>query len=219
MAAPIVFAIIESPYAPFSKNHEALAVIELARNEAYLNACMADSFARGETPFASHGIYTRRNHGVKVLDDTIPEERKKGMKAGFDVAHALHLYTVTTPANVAKFVRLFYTDRGWTEGMVDGMVDALKNSQTSERRSLDPKFWAREFDAEWSLDRNGVLFTHDRNGVLFTHEMVAPKVIKKIRGTCKTCGAWQVVSEASGFYPCAARTSYGLSCGGVIEKD
>lgn len=73
--------IIESPYA---------GNIEL--NLRYLRACMADCLRRGEAPFASHGLYTQPG----VLDDGVPEERARGIHAGFawrDLADATVVYT------------------------------------------------------------------------------------------------------------------------------
>ena len=164
----VIFCIVESPYAPFTKNDPKRAAVELARNEAYVNACMADAFARGEVPFASHGIYTRNTHGVKVLDDTIPEERKKGMQGGFDVAAALSMLAAAhetanpiirelSPFKNVRFVRGFYVDRGWTSGMADGMLEAGKNDQKTEKRQLGGE-WSRDNDDDYMLDANGRLY-------------------------------------------------------------
>lgn len=62
---PRTLVVLESPYAG-----------DLVRNKAYLNACIRDSVARGEAPFASHQMYT------DALDDTVPEERHAGIGAG-----------------------------------------------------------------------------------------------------------------------------------------
>lgn len=73
--------IIESPYAG-----------DVERNEQYARACMADCLKRGESPYASHLLYTQPG----VLDDTIPEERQLGIDAGLtwgDVADAVVVYT------------------------------------------------------------------------------------------------------------------------------
>jgi hypothetical protein len=150
------FNIIESPYAPFTKNDPERAAVELARNEAYVNACMAWAFAQGRVPFASHAIYTRNNHGTKVLDDTIPEERKKGMEAGFALAQALHEASLNLPPT-STFIRTFFTDRGWTNGMVDGYADAAKKGQSVERVLLGGD-WGREFDADYMLNTSGKLY-------------------------------------------------------------
>jgi hypothetical protein len=72
--------VIESPYAG-----------DVERNLRYLRACMADCLKRGESPFASHGLYTQPG----VLDDDKPEERRLGIVAGLEwarVADAVVVY-------------------------------------------------------------------------------------------------------------------------------
>jgi hypothetical protein len=61
--------VIESPYGG-----------SVARNVKYARAALRDCLLRGETPYASHLLYTQTG----VLDDTIPEERKLGIEAGFE---------------------------------------------------------------------------------------------------------------------------------------
>jgi hypothetical protein len=85
---------IESPYAG-----------DVAANTAYALGCMRDSLARGEAPFAMHLLYTQ------VLDDTVPEERAKGIAAGLAWASAAELCAV-------------YTDRGISAGMRQGILAA-----------------------------------------------------------------------------------------------
>ena len=97
---------IESPYQ---------GNVEL--NLRYLCACMADSFARGEAPFASHGIYTRPG----VLRDEVPEERARGMKAGFAWAAKAE-------------IRAIYLDLGMSDGMRDGRAHAREIGQRIEYR-------------------------------------------------------------------------------------
>lgn len=62
-----MLVILESPYAG-----------EVERNKTYAVRCMKDSLHRGESPLLSHLLYTQ------CLDDTVPEERKMGMSAGWD---------------------------------------------------------------------------------------------------------------------------------------
>ena len=76
-------------------------------NLRYLRACMADCLNRGEAPFASHGLYTQPG----VLRDGDPDERKRGIEAGFTWRKA-----------AAKTV--VYTDFGITSGMQWGIDDA-----------------------------------------------------------------------------------------------
>jgi len=103
---PIV--IVESPYAG-----------DVLRNLAYLRAALRDCILRGEAPFASHAIYTQPG----VLDDSIPEEREKGIRIGF----AFRGHASRT---------VLYTDLGISKGMKFGLADAIKLGQPVEYRSL-----------------------------------------------------------------------------------
>ena len=69
-------------------------------NSQYLDACLRDSFARGEAPIASHAI------GPRVLDDDDPVQRLRGMLAGRAWIAAADAVAV-------------YIDLGSTEGMRD----------------------------------------------------------------------------------------------------
>jgi hypothetical protein len=60
--------VIESPY--YSTDKE-----QMERNIAYAHECLRDSLDRGESPFASHLLYTR------VLDDAKTHERQLGLRA------------------------------------------------------------------------------------------------------------------------------------------
>lgn len=82
--------IIESPYAG-----------EIEANVAYARAAMRDSILRGEHPIASHLLYTQPG----ILRDEVPEERERGIAAG------LAWRRVADKA-------VFYTDRGWSRGML-----------------------------------------------------------------------------------------------------
>lgn len=98
--------VIESPYAG-----------DLARNQRYLQACMADCLRRGEAPFASHGLYTQPG----VLDDTDPEQRKLGMAAG-------NAWREMAEATVV------YTDLGISRGMITG----IKHAEVVQRGDAHP---------------------------------------------------------------------------------
>jgi hypothetical protein len=100
--------VIESPYAG-----------DVERNLRYLRAAMADCFARGEAPYASHGLYTQ--HGV--LDDRIPNERARGMRAGFAWSEKADLVVV-------------YEDLGVTPGMLASIERAEKRGQRVEHRRV-----------------------------------------------------------------------------------
>jgi hypothetical protein len=99
--------ILESPYAG-----------DVASNEAYLRACMKDSLARGEAPFAGHGFYTQ------VLDDSKPEERKQGIDASFRWAYVAELVAV-------------YCDRGLSAGMAQGIQYAISLKVPVEFRWIE----------------------------------------------------------------------------------
>lgn len=111
--------IIESPYAG-----------DVERNLRYLRACMADCLARGEAPFASHGLYTQPG----VLDDTKPEERKLGIEAGFAWRGAADATVV-------------YTDLGGSRGMDLGIKAAERlYVQTRGAHAIE----YRELGGEWA---------------------------------------------------------------------
>ena len=66
--------IIESP---FGRNPDGSKCTpeQYARNTVYARRCLKDSLDRGESPFAGHLLYTQ------VLDDTVLEDRMRGMAA------------------------------------------------------------------------------------------------------------------------------------------
>jgi hypothetical protein len=100
--------VIESPFAG-----------DVTTNLAYLRAAMKDCLRRGEAPYASHALYTQPG----VLDDTIPEEREHGIKAGF-------AWRQVAQATVV------YQDLGISRGMQYGIDDARKRGIEIEYRSL-----------------------------------------------------------------------------------
>jgi hypothetical protein len=100
--------IIESPYAG-----------DIAKNEAYARRAIADSLARGEAPFASHLLYTQPG----VLDDLDPEQRLRGIEAGFAWGEKADLTAV-------------YVDRGTSGGMEMGIVAAKACGRPVEYRSI-----------------------------------------------------------------------------------
>jgi hypothetical protein len=100
--------VIESPYAG-----------NVTLNLLYLAACMADCLARGESPYASHGLYTQPG----VLDDRDQAQRALGIAAGFawrDVSECT----------------VVYADLGISQGMEDGMTDAARKGRPVEFRYL-----------------------------------------------------------------------------------
>ena len=106
--------IVESPYAG-----------DVERNLEYGRACLADCLARGESPIASHLLYTQPG----VLDDANPEERKKGIEAGF------------AWRRVADCT-VFYTDLGRSDGMIEAVRHCILSSLEYECRTLGGKWSA-----------------------------------------------------------------------------
>ncbi len=101
--------IIESPYGGTPE------IVE--RNVAYARRAMLDSLRRGEAPFASHLIYTQ------VLDDSVADDRKLGMSAGFAWVEVAQKTAV-------------YTDLGISSGMQRGIEVAEKNGLPVEYREI-----------------------------------------------------------------------------------
>lgn len=117
--------VLESPYQG-----------DIETNLRYLRACMDDCFARGEAPFASHGLYTQPG----VLRDEIPGERELGIQGGFAWRDAAEMTVV-------------YTDRGMSSGMTYGIADAEKKGRPIEYRTLGED-WIQRSDlgtANWGL--------------------------------------------------------------------
>lgn len=98
-------------------------------NVKYSRECIKDCLDRGESPFASHLLYTQKG----VLDDKIPEERRKGIDAAngwLEVAD----YTVV------------YMDQGVTRGMLIGVMKAARLGKPIHLR------WLRDTRAEEVLE-------------------------------------------------------------------
>ena len=99
--------IIESPFAGGWKN------------VLYARECVLDSLSRGESPYASHLLYTQKG----LLNDAIPEERKRGIAAADEWL------------SVADFVAV-YCDNGFSEGMVIGIIKAARCGKNFHLRWL-----------------------------------------------------------------------------------
>lgn len=103
--------VVESPYAG-----------DVDANVEYARRCVRDCLARGEAPIASHLLYTQPG----ILDDEIPEERRKGIDAGL-------AWLRCADASVV------YTDRGVSRGMEYGIEAARAAGIPVEFRSVyDP---------------------------------------------------------------------------------
>ena len=103
--------ILESPYAGDVKG-----------NESYARLCVRDSLSRGEAPIASHLLYTQPG----VLDDTDLNERVQGIASGL-------AWLKKADASV------FYVDRGISDGMLQGMLNAQKWGVPIKLRKLKTK--------------------------------------------------------------------------------
>lgn len=102
--------ILETPYAG-----------DVEGNIEYAQKCMHDMLIRGESPYASHLLYTQPN----VLDDDIEEERNLGIYAGFAWKHLDKVHTV------------FYIDRGMSRGMDLALRYCIENGMSYEYRKLE----------------------------------------------------------------------------------
>lgn len=101
--------IVESP---FSGDVEA--------NIDYARACIRDSLLRGESPIASHLLYTQEG----ILDDSDPLERAHGINAGHAWMHVCDAVVV-------------YADRGISKGMEAGIRSASFHGIPVEYRKLN----------------------------------------------------------------------------------
>lgn len=104
----MVKVILESPYAG-----------NIERNLAYARLCVKDCLLRGESPIASHLLYTQEG----ILNDDISVERKLGIEAG------LAWKTVADK-------HVFYIDFGMSPGMQIAWQIAENNNIPIEKRSL-----------------------------------------------------------------------------------
>ena len=101
--------VLESPYAG-----------DIEANVKYAKRCMRDCLSRGESPIASHLLWTQEG----LLDDGDHRERAIGIAAG-------HSWTVAAEAVVV------YVDRGVSAGMKAGVREALAHGIPVEHRSLE----------------------------------------------------------------------------------
>jgi hypothetical protein len=101
--------VLESPFAG-----------DIPANITYARACIRDALMRGETPVASHLLYTQEG----ILDDSDPVQRAHGINAGHAWIHGAHAMVV-------------YTDRGISSGMQAGINSAEMNGLPIEYRSLE----------------------------------------------------------------------------------
>lgn len=127
--------IVESPFRTTDIEVAGHSItIEETDNVAYARACMRDCLRRGESPYASHLLYTQPG----VLDDSVPEERAQGIEAGL-------VWKQSADASIV------YYDRGITKGMILGIQLSAKIGQPVEYRQLGGE-WAVMEIAAMSLD-------------------------------------------------------------------
>lgn len=105
--------VIESPY-------RGSTPAETTDNVIYARRCMADSLAHGEAPLASHLLYTQPG----ILNDSVPTQRLQGISAGLEWGREAHL-------------AVFYTDRGWSHGMLEAAAYYDDCGVPVEFRALD----------------------------------------------------------------------------------
>lgn len=103
--------IIESPYKANGDN-------TVRDHIYYARRCVLDSVLRGESPIASHLLLPQ------VLDDNIPSERQMGIAAGLAWRPVADLST-------------FYTDYGWSTGMLDALGSCIAEGLPYNIRALD----------------------------------------------------------------------------------
>ncbi len=107
VAAAVSLVILESPYAG-----------EVEENLAYARRCALDCALRGEASQASHLYYTQ------FLDDTVPGQRELGIRLGL------------AWTRVADY-SVFYTDRGWSTGMLRALDTSWFRRKQIYVRALD----------------------------------------------------------------------------------
>lgn len=91
----------------------------IAENRAYACRCMRDCLDRVESGYASHLLFDQPG----ILDDLVPEERDRGIEAGFAWGAKADVVAV-------------YIDRGVSGGMRMGIRKAVERDQCIEVRSI-----------------------------------------------------------------------------------
>lgn len=110
--------ILETPYAPSKTEPEGRRRdFDFFCRKMYLRLALYDSLSRGESPFASHGLYTL------ALDDADADDRSEGITAGL-------AWGKVSDATVV------YEDLGVSSGMQLGIEDAEDDGREVERRML-----------------------------------------------------------------------------------
>lgn len=110
-----MLVILESPFAASSLHSE-------EEHIQYARAALRDSLLRGESPIASHLLYTQPG----VLNDAIPAERECGINAGLAWGKVAEKTVV-------------YIDYGISKGMNYGIENAKAANRNIEYRSIFQK--------------------------------------------------------------------------------
>ena len=105
---PMKLVIIESPFAG-----------NIKENIKYAKLCVRNSLLKGESPIASHLLYTQEG----ILNDDIPDERKLGIDAGLAWKRVANIHA-------------FYIDKGISQGMKYAMKYSTQNNIPIEFRSI-----------------------------------------------------------------------------------
>lgn len=104
----MVLVILESPYAG-----------NVLRNINYARKCVLHSLTCGESPIASHLLYTQSG----ILNDQIKSEREVGLKAGLAWRKRADL-------------QVFYVDYGISKGMSLALEQCKDEGRRYEMRSI-----------------------------------------------------------------------------------
>ena len=83
--------VLESPYSG-----------DIEKHVSYARACVRDSLLRGESPIASHLLYTQAG----ILDDAIPDQRQLGISAGLKWLYVAELSAVYTDWGISRGMQL-----------------------------------------------------------------------------------------------------------------
>lgn len=135
--------VIESPFKGATATDEAMHV-------SYAQQCLLDSLVRGEAPFASHLLYTQ------VLDDQLPEDRRRGIEAGLRAVEGFELTAV-------------YLDWGLSEGMKIGVRRAGECCRPADYRFL--------YKGTMSIEEEGALIAEANR-----HWMAGQASAEPVRG-------------------------------------
>lgn len=109
--------VIESPFA-------ARGEYSVEDHRSYLREAIRWCVHNGYTPYASHEMLTH------AFDDSDPEERNLGIRAGLEMSKALR--------NRAEAKVFFFTDLGWSKGMIAAREEYDREGIPYEHVRLNP---------------------------------------------------------------------------------